>query len=185
MTRPARASVATRLLAFVLPLRDVECVIGDLEEEYGARSQAPARLAGWYWAQIARSMPALLWLHIRRGGWPSTFGVAIAACAIQAAVEMTTGIAVHELAPPDAQWPAAVAVVVTLTSLIVLSYKAARIRPGAALVLAGVAALALAAQLLLAAQSGRGIPRGTVVALIVVPAIVCTGGFLSLKTSRH
>jgi hypothetical protein len=185
MMRPSRASVATRLLAVVLPRRDVDAIIGDLEEECASRSPSRSGSARWYWAQVMRSMPALLWLPIHRRGWRSTFGVAIAACGIQAAIEVTTGAAVHELSPPDARWPAALALVVTLTSLTLLSYQATKIRPGAAIALASVAALALVVQLLLAAQSGRGLPWKTLAALVVVPAVVITGGVLSRKTYRE
>lgn len=98
----SRAHVATWLLAFVLPGQGVETIIGDLEEEYASRSQSRPGAARWYWAQIVRSIPVFLWLPIQRSGWRSTFGVALAACAMQAAIELTTGLAVHELSPPDA-----------------------------------------------------------------------------------
>ena len=183
--RLSRAHVATWLLACVLPGQDVETIIGDLEEEYASRSRSPSDSVRWYWAQIMRSIPVFLWLPIQRSGWLSTFGVALAACAMQAAIEVTTGFAVHELFPPDAPWPAFLALIVTLPSLTLLSYQATRIRPGAGTALAAVAAFAIVVQLLLAAKAGRGIPLGTQLASLVVgPSMAFMGGVLSLNT-RH
>jgi len=184
MTVPSRAQVATRFLAVVLPSQDVDAIVGDLEEEYASRAPSSPASTRWYWAQVIRSIPVLVLLPIRRSGWPSTLGIALAACVIQAVVELMTGYVVRALSPPDAQWASAVALAVTLTSLTLLSYGAANVRPGAAIALAGVAALALGIQLLLAAQSGRGMPLGTLVALVIVPTMALTGGFLSLRGRR-
>lgn len=135
--------------------------------------------------QIVRSIPFFLWLPIQRSGWRSTLGVALAACAMQAAIELTTGFAVHELSPPDAQWPGVLTLVVTLPSLILLSYHATRIRPGASAALATVAAFAILVQLLLAEGAGRGMPLGSLSGLVVGPSMAFTGGFLALKQRQR
>jgi hypothetical protein len=184
MTLPPRAHVATALLAFVLPRQDVEAIIGDLEEEDASRSPSSCPSSRWYWAQIVRSIPPLLWLPIDRGGWRSTIAVALTACAIQAVVEVTTGLAVHVLSPATAQWPAGLALLVTLASLALVSYRAARIRAGAAIALAGVAAIAIIVRLALAARAG-GVPVDTVAALLVVPATAFIGGSLSLRVRQR
>jgi hypothetical protein len=184
MMVPLRARIATALLACLLPREDVETIIGDLEEE-GAVRQSTSGSARWYWAQLLRSVPALFWLPIHRGGWRSTVGVALAACAIQIAIEVTTGFAVRELAPTGAQWPPFVALIITLTSLALVSYMASGIREGAATALAGVAVFAIAVQLMLAIQMNRVLPIGLLAALIVVPGTALIGGALSSKTCRR
>ena len=182
----SRAQVATWLLTCVLPRQDVNAIIGDLEEEYASRSRASSDAHRWYWMQIMRSMPAFVWLPIRRDGWLSTFGIALATCAMQAGVEVTTGLAVRRLSPPDAVGSVVLALVVTLPSLMFLSYLATRIRPGAATAVPAVAAVAIFVQLLLTTSAGRDLPLGVQVAsLFVGPSIAFMGGVLSLKTRRR
>ena len=171
-----RAYLATMLLGCVLPRRDVEAIIGDLEEE--------ADSAGWFCVQVVRSIPALLWLTVYRSGGGATFGLAVVICAIQMAIEVATGFAVYELAPADALWPAIAALVVTMASLTFLSYRATRIRTGAAAALAGVATCLIGLRLLLVLQAGQGIHPGTLAALLTSPAAIFTGGFLSFRSQR-
>jgi hypothetical protein len=178
VTRPSRGHVASRLLSFVLPGEEVDTVIGDLEEEYVSR---PSHARGrWYWAQVVRSVPFLLWIPIQRGGLLPTLGIAFAACAAQATLELAAGFAVYSWFPPDAPWPRLMTLTVTLPSLLFVSYRAARACPGAATVVAGVAVLTLLGQLLLASQSGHGMPDGLLAALVIVPSLALTGGSLAL-----
>ena len=174
MKPPPRARVATTLLAFLIAREDVDAIIGDLEEE---RASLPSG-SRWYWAQIARSILPVLWLSVHRSGLLATCGVALTACLAQMAIEVTTGVAVYRFAPRDALWPAAIALIVTFTSLALVSFRASRIRPGAAIVLAGIAVCAITLQLALAAQAGRDL-TGALVALVVAPAMALVGGFLS------
>ena len=181
MTALVRTRVATTLLTFLLPLEDVETIIGDLEEEKTSRAWGNA----WYWAQVMRSIPAVLWLPTRRGGWLATWSVALTACAMQIAIEVTTGFAIHRFAPVDAQWPKVVVIVITLASLTCVSFEAARIRPGAATALAGLAVCFITFQLAVAAQVGRGLPVGMLAALVVAPVMALTGGFLSSRARQR
>jgi hypothetical protein len=181
MTRLLRTRVATTLLTFVLPLEDVEAIIGDLEEEETSRAWGDA----WYWAQVMRSVPAVLWLPTRRSGWLATWSVAVTACVVQIAIEVSTGLAIRRFAPLDAQWPPVVAIVVTLASLIGVSFEAARIRPGAATAFAGLAVCAITFQLAVAAQAGSSLPVGMLAALVVAPGTALAGGFLSSKARRR
>jgi hypothetical protein len=175
LTALPRTRVAATLLALLIPREDVEAIIGDLEEEAAVRASG----SRWYWVQVARSIPAVLWLPIVRGGWLATCGVALTACATQTAIEVTTGFAIHRFAPADALWPSIAALAVTLTSLALVSFKASRVRRGAATVLAGIAVGAVTLQLALVAQAGGELPAGTLAALIVAPGTVLAGGFLS------
>lgn len=184
MRFPTRSHVATALFAFFLPGQDVDTMVGDLEEEYGVCVRSRPALDRWYWAQVVRSIPVLLWRPVARSGWRSTIGVALVACAMQAVVELGAGFAVHGLSPTGAQWPAAASLVVTLPALVGLSYRASRIRPGASIVLAMVAAVAIAAQALLTVGAGRGLPLTTLAGLFVCPTMALTGGFLALRP-RH
>lgn len=184
MSVPPRWEVATRLLALCLPREDVDAIVGDLEEEHAARMRSGLRSARWYWGQVVRSMPLFLWLPVERGGWRSTLAVALAACALQAAIELTAGFAAYEWTPPDAQWPTTLTLVVTLPSLTLLSYKATLIRPGASTAFAAVGTLAIGVRLVLAAVAGRELPFGTIAALVVVPVLVTGGGFFALRRSH-
>jgi hypothetical protein len=181
----SRAQAAALLLTCVLPAQDVETIIGDLTEECACGTWSSSARTRWYWAQLLRSIPAFLWLPIQRGGWKSTFGVALAACAAQAAIEVTTRFAMYQLPLPDAWW-APLSLVVTLPCLMFLGYRATRVRPGAATALPAVIAFGIVMQLLLAAWADAGIPLATQVAsLVVAPSVALAGGVLSLKTQPH
>ena len=184
MTGPSRVHVASWLLSFVLPGEDVDTVIGDLEEESVSRPESGAR-ARWFWAQVLRSVPMLLWIPIQRGGFLPTLGIALAACAVQATIELAAGFTVYSMFPPDARWPRLLTTALTLPSLTFVSYRAARARPGAATVVAGLAVVTLLGQLLLAARAGGGMPGGLLAALVIVPSLALTGGSLALALARR
>jgi hypothetical protein len=181
MILPSRTRIATTILALLLPREDVEAMIGDLEEEQASRGPG----SRWYWAQVLRSIPAVLWLPIQRDGWLATCGVALTAGALQIVVELITGLTVQRFAPLEVLWPSVVAGVVTLASLALVSFEASRIRRGAATVLAGVAVCAIALQLALASQAGRDLRGGALAALIVAPGMALTGGFLTSRTRKR
>ena len=181
MTMLPRARVATALLIFLIPREDVHAIIGDLEEESAFRGSE----SRWYWWQVARSIPAVLWLTIHRGGWLATCATALTACVVQIAIEVTTGFAVVRFAPIGALWPSVAAVVVTFTSLMLVSFKAAQVRRGAANVLAGVALCAIALQLAVVGHAGQELPTATLAALVAAPGTALVGGFLSSKTHER
>ena len=179
MTVPSCVRIASRLLSLVLPAQDVDVIIGDLEEEYVLRPESSARRR-WFWTQILRSVPMLVWIPIQRGGLLTTVGVALAACAAQAVIELAAGFAVYSVFPPDARWPSLMTVVLTLPSLTFVSYRATRARPGASTLVAGVGVVALLGQILLAAHAGRAVPVGMLAALMIVPSLALLGGSLAL-----
>jgi len=184
MTLPLRPHVAAAVLGFVLPRQDVEVIIGDLEEEDVACQLSSGGSSRWYWLQIARSLPSLIWLPISRDGWRSTFAVAFGACVVQIVIEVTTAVAMRELSSPRAQWPAVLALVLTLASLALVSYTAVRIRAGAGIALAGLASAAIILRLALDAHAGVEVPLQAVAVLLVAPATVIMGGRLSLRTRQ-
>jgi hypothetical protein len=175
-----RAHIATTVLTFVVPPDDAAMIVGDLEEEDATGLFAADRRG--YWVQLIRSVPALLWLAIQRDGWFSTVVVALVACTVQAAIEVTTGLALHELVPSGALWASVLALALTLASLTWVSYLATRHRTGASVALAGVAVVTIALQLVMAAGTGKDLPLTTLTALGIAPATALVGGFLSSRT---
>jgi hypothetical protein len=170
------------ILVCVLPRRDVEVTLGDLEEERLLRSESTgsADIARWYWSQIAPSVPPLLWISVRRGGLTAV-GVAIGACIVQAAVELTCKAAISSLFAPDAHLPGFLTLIVGLPSLIFVSYLAARIRDGAAIAMAGLIVIAVLVQLMMK-TGGDLLFWNQIVALVVGPSAAFTGGVISLRT---
>jgi hypothetical protein len=116
VTREARW--AARVLGCLLPSRDVEVVVGDLQEEYGhrLRTGAGTHAMAWFWGQVFRSIPPLMWTSIRRDGVLTTLGLAATACLLQAALEFVSRSGI-----------------VSLTGLMLLGYGANRLRSGVVL----------------------------------------------------
>jgi hypothetical protein len=184
MMLPSRARTASWLLACVLPAQDVEHVVGDLEEELALRACEPHGGHGWYWSQLARSLPGLLWLTIRRGRWTATVAVALAACAVQAGIELGVGFGLYLVSSPGTRWAQALSATITLPALVFVNRQAARVRPGAAIAFATIAASVLVTRTALLAVAGRPVPVAMLAAIVVVPALALTGGILArLKPS--
>lgn len=135
------------ILAWLMPPAQAEALLGDLLEERRMRLQAgsQASVAGWYWRQLASSVPVLLWASVRRGAWLITVvtavGSFVAAVGIQRVLEslfpMTTSKSMQ-------------GVIVLLSfaaALAACGYVAASIRLGAARLLAFLAFAATCAML--------------------------------------
>ena len=174
-----RSRLASWVLACALPPRDLQTVLGDLEEECGHAH----RSARWYWGQILRSLPFLMLSGIQRGGWLPTFGVAAATVAAQATIELTLKFALSSLFGPDWSQAMLATGVITLGSLGALTFLATRIRPGAATVLTATVLVAISVQLIV--KSGIGLSTWTQLAtLFLAPSVVFAAGVLSLRTRR-
>jgi hypothetical protein len=133
---PLTLALSQRILARLMPPAQAEALLGDLLEERRLRLQAgsQASVAGWYWRQLASSVPVLLWASVRRGAWLITVvtavGSYIAAVGIQLVLQslfpMTTSKSMQ-------------GVIVLLSfaaTLAACGYVAASIRLGAARLLA-------------------------------------------------
>lgn len=157
MTRDGRSPWASWIMACVLPLPDLEVVMGDLAEEYPlpSRSTSDSRVSRWYWGQVSRSIPPLLWASIRRGGWLATLAAALGACMVQATVELAFQSAMSGLLTPDVPVPAIFTLIAGLTTLVLVGYLAAWLRPGAATVLATTVVIAVVVQM---ATKGTSMP---------------------------
>jgi hypothetical protein len=174
--------LADWVLASVVAPADREAAVGDLAEEYAIRVRdgSRPRAACWYWAQVVRSAPWLIWTAVRRSGWFGTLCVALAACVCQAGVEVGIRVALTRLPAPEgnARWLIASAIV--LASLVVVSFASGRIRPGASSILTAVALIAVVLQLFL--RNGAGLSLGRqLVAIVAGPSAVCAGGLLSWR----
>ena len=140
--RDSLSRPASWVLGRLLPARDLEAVLGDLAEEYvlRSRSTSPSSVSRWYWSQICRSIPPLLWVSIRRGGWLITLGVAIGAHIVSGIVEFAGVTAMSTLVAPNARVQAALSLVLGLTTIVLGGYFAEWIRQGAATALAMIVA---------------------------------------------
>ena len=77
---PSTLALSQRILERLMPPAQAEALLGDLLEERRLRLQAgsQASVAGWYWRQLASSVPVLLWASMRRGAWLVTVVTAVA-----------------------------------------------------------------------------------------------------------
>jgi hypothetical protein len=175
-----RSTLATWLLLIVVPHRDVEVIVGDLEEEFAAR--AAILRHQWYWGQVARSMRALLWEPIQQTGCIAAGAIAILACVLQVAVECIVAGLAYTVETLGGRWPTTLGAIVVVCSLAAFGYASARLRRGAGTAFAIVAAAVLTIELLLGIALGRGMSLATLVALAVAPASALAGGQAAEKS---
>ena len=134
---PSTIALSQRILSRLMPPAQAEALLGDLIEERRLRLKAGSHVsvAGWYWRQLASSVPTLLWASVRRGAWLITVVTAVAgyvaAVGIQFVLEsallpMTTSKSVR----------AVVGLLSFAAALAACGYVAASIRLGAARLLA-------------------------------------------------
>jgi hypothetical protein len=164
------------ILSRLTPPAQAEALIGDLLEERRLRLQAGSHgsVAGWYWRQLASSVPVLLWASMRRGAWLVSVVTAVASLiaafcimlVLQSALwPMTTSSVVHDV----------MMVLSFAAAVAACGYVAASIRPGAARLLAF---LVFAAQCAMLAIGTRA-PLWFVGSLLVLgPAAALAGGRL-------
>jgi hypothetical protein len=178
MKSPHVPRVATWLLGCLLPPRDREAVLGDLIEEYAIRAgSAPlSTVARWYWWQVSRSIPQILWSSIRREGLLSTLGVAFGAYIAAGLLEFAGVAAISKLLGPDAGPFAVLNVIIGLATMVLGGYVAAWIRPGAASALAGMVMIAVV--ILMVTMSGSAPLWYGLTFLIVGPLAALAGGTL-------
>jgi hypothetical protein len=142
--------IASAILAWALSPDDRQVVLGDLVEEYAIRREERSALSArwWYWSQVLRSVPWLLWSPVPRIGWAGTVGVASAACAAQAAIELTTAIVFPRVFHSDARGAVPGTFAVVLGSMVIVSWIANRVRPGAGALLTLIASVDIVARAL-------------------------------------
>jgi hypothetical protein len=128
------------LLGYFLPELDRQAILGDLVEEYGirVRSASTSNATSWYWSQVGRSIPPVLWASIRRGAWLSTVGVAIGAYVVAGMIEFASVAVLAKLLSPVGRVFTVLSVIVGLATMALGGYFAAWVRPAAATILAGI-----------------------------------------------
>lgn len=178
MSHHSASHMATWLLERVLPERDREAILGDLIEEYElrARSTTPWMVSRWYWGQVCRSIPRMVWGSVSRGRWLPTLGVAVGAYIAAGALEFAGTVAISKLLTPDAPVYTVISLVVGLTTMAIGGYFATWIRPGAGTVMAGIVMLVVA--VLMMTMSGSAPLWYGLAFLVVGPLATLTGGTL-------
>jgi hypothetical protein len=146
MRRRSPPRAASWLLGLLLRERDREAVLGDLAEEYALRAGSASRftISRWYWGQVYRSAPRVVWCSVRRGGWLPTLGVALGAYIAAGAVEFAGDVAISRLVAPESPVLAVVAMIIGLSTLALGGYLAAWVRPGASTALAWIVMISVA-----------------------------------------
>jgi len=134
---PSTLALSQRILERLMPPAQAEALLGDLLEERRLRLQAGSQVsvAGWYWRQIASSVPALLSASVRRGAWLITVVTAVASFIAAIGIQML----LQSVLSPMTTSKSVRAVVMILTfaaALAACGYVAASIRLGAARLLA-------------------------------------------------
>jgi hypothetical protein len=127
----------------LVPVRTLEAALGDLAEEYALRQRGASRLRAsqWYWGQLARSLPQMMWIDIRRRGSVATFAVAFGAWLIASFVEFIADVALIAWSGSEAVVQGIPGALVGLAALALGGYLAALVRPAATKVLAAMIAL--------------------------------------------
>jgi hypothetical protein len=167
-----------------VPDRDLDPLLGDLDEEYGDRAAAasPWRASRWYWSQVLRSIPLLAASNVRRGGLLMTAGAALGAFVVSSVVEFGADRAVSLLFNPVSQLYTAVSLVGDLGALALGGYLAARVRPAASAVLA---AMVFALVVLFMVIRPESVPLWYQIAFLVAgPLAALRGGTLHARRSR-
>ena len=134
---PSTIALSQQILARLMPPADAEALLGDLLEERRLRLQAGSQVsvAGWYWRQLASSVPALLWASVRRGAWLVTVVTAVASYIAATGSQLVLQSAL--LPMTTSKNVGAVLVLLSLAgTLAACGYVAASIRLGAARLLA-------------------------------------------------
>jgi hypothetical protein len=170
------------ILSRLTPPAQAEALIGDLLEERRLRLQAGSHgsVAGWYWRQLASSVPVLLWASMRRGAWLVSVVTAVASLiaafcimlVLQSALwPMTTSSVVHDV----------MMVLSFAAAVAACGYVAASIRLGAARLLAFLVFAAVCAEIA-TSQGGALWYKGLF--LVLGPLATIAGAALSGRLRR-
>lgn len=176
---PPRA--AAWILGCLLREPDKEALLGDLAEEHELRWRSDSRPneLWWYWRQVVRSVPALLWAAVRRGRWIGVLGAAIAAYALVTLVESAGTVVLSRLFAQQRLAFTVLGLALGLAAMVLGGYVAARIRRGAAGALAVMSALSVIG---LMVESVGNMPMWySGVWLVACPLTALAGGALGRK----
>lgn len=163
------------VLGCLLSESDRETLLGDLYEEYALRSSSGRAMEAtvWFWTQFLRSVPPLASASIRRGGWLPVLGAAFVVYFMVSVVEAAGTWAVSTLLPATADRNFIVNFVVGLLSMLLGGYIAARVRRGAAEVLALLAAIAVVTLMI---TRGENVPLWYQIGFLVLSPLASIAG---------
>ena len=178
---PSTIALSQRILARLMPPAHAEALLGDLLEERRLRLEAGSHVnvAGWYWTQLASSVPVLLWASVRRGAWLITVVTAVASYIAAAGIQLALGYSL----PMTISEPVRLVLVLLsfAAALAPCGYVAASIRPGAARLLAF---LMFATTCLMLATGSRAPLWFGGSLLVLGPAAAIAGAALSGRRRR-
>ncbi|MGH7713738.1 MAG: hypothetical protein ACREOG_20815 [Gemmatimonadaceae bacterium] len=174
---------AARILGCLLSETDKEAVLGDLAEERALRwrPDAAPNEAWWYWSQISRSVPSLLWAAARRGRWIGIVVAAIAAYAVVRLVESAALLVLGKVFAPEQLAHIIISLLFAIAAMVLGGYVAARIRRGAA---GALAVITTGSVIALMIRSAGNVPIWySGVWLIICPVTALAGGALARKSN--
>jgi hypothetical protein len=171
------------IVSRLVPEREREALVGDLVEEFGLRANASSVSAALKWCvqQVFASAPPLLLANLRRTAWPSTIGVAMLAYIAVGIVEFGVNWAMSLASGQGSEVYNPVGMLITFPMVVTIGYFAARLRPGAPVVLA---TLMLAAVTVMTLSANESVPVWYRIAYFIVgPAAVGMGSAARARRS--
>jgi len=183
MSRHSPPAVASWLLETVVPERNREAVLGDLIEEFTIRTESdrPRAASLWYWEQVCRSIPRMLWTSMQEE-WLRALPIAISAYIAAGMLEFVVTTQISRLFSLGAPFDTVVSMIVGLTTMVFAGYIAARIRPAAATVVASIAFIVVAALMMTRSDTA---PLWYQLAFLTAgPLAPLMGGALCLRRTR-
>lgn len=174
--------LANWLLHWFLPTIDREEIMGDLAEEFSLRIPSQGSCWSWYWGQVLRSIPPILWKAARQGCWIRTLFVALGAFIAAGVLESAANAALLGAVNPESSLHSILSLIIGLGTMVGGGYVAARLRPGAETVMSVIVFVAVT--VLLAAQVGDAPLWYGLAFLIAGPLSSLAGGVLFLRGKR-
>ena len=178
---PSTLALSQRILERLMPPAQAEALLGDLLEERRLRLQAGSEVsvAGWYWRQLASSVPALLWASVRRGAWLITVVTAVASYVAAVGIQFVLWSALSPMTSKSG--PTVVGLFSFAAALAACGYVAASIRLGAARLLAFLAFATTCAMLAISTPASLWY-EGSL--LVLGPVATIAGAALSGRLRR-
>lgn len=138
MRRKSLLAFVCWLLESVIPLPYREAMLGDLIEEYTLRAEStsPVTASRWFWSQVCRSVPSIVWSSLRSRGWLTSMSIAMGVYVVMGMLRFAADLTIAKLVAPGQTTYVVLAPVVFLTISAVGGCVAARIRRGATIFLA-------------------------------------------------
>ncbi|HEV8362654.1 MAG TPA: hypothetical protein VGQ52_03990 [Gemmatimonadaceae bacterium] len=175
---------AVWIVGRLLPKADSDALLGDLVEEQALRQsgEAPPNESWWYWSQVSRSLGPLLWAAARRGRWLGIITVAITIYVLITVLESYSDALLSKLFVSGGIAFTVASLAFSPVAMGIGGYAAARMRRGAAAVLAILSAVAIIRLMVL---SGNAVAIAYLTAFLVIcPLTALAGGALVRRRAR-